>query len=363
MVAGAAAPAHAQVPCADHGVPVGGAPNWRERGVLVLSNAVRAAPIDYRNQYIGNFPNVLVIYPPQPPLRWNVALGQAARAHSTDMATNFCFQHNSCDGTAWAARIQSYTGSTCGVVGENIGAFHPTPLAVTNLWLRDEVSPGVPAADGTTDGHRANIMNGTFQDIGIGHAFNLASPFDHYWTQDFAYDCPPPNSFACGPLADGTAIRRSATQLEFLANYWATPGAAPTQSTVVIDGVPHAMAPYLGTTARGTYRAVLPPSGACRSFYFLFRDAAGGVWRYPARGHLRTGGDTPCDETYLAGCPADFNGSGTATTSDITAFLGAWFGDLAGGTVVADFDLSGTVTSADISAFLGAWFGALAGGC
>ncbi|MBC7835276.1 MAG: VCBS repeat-containing protein [Phycisphaerales bacterium] len=63
------------------------------------------------------------------------------------------------------------------------------------------------------------------------------------------------------------------------------------------------------------------------------------------------------------GCPADFDQSGTITSADITAFLAAWFSDLASGTASADINLSGFTTSADITAFLGVWFGALQNGC
>ncbi|MBC7834534.1 MAG: S8 family serine peptidase [Phycisphaerales bacterium] len=63
-------------------------------------------------------------------------------------------------------------------------------------------------------------------------------------------------------------------------------------------------------------------------------------------------------------CPADFDRSGVVSSSDITAFLGAWFNDLSDGTRFADFDGNLAVNSADITAFLQAWFGALAeGGC
>ncbi|MBC7834347.1 MAG: hypothetical protein H7Y88_04500 [Phycisphaerales bacterium] len=62
-------------------------------------------------------------------------------------------------------------------------------------------------------------------------------------------------------------------------------------------------------------------------------------------------------------CPADFNGDGLITSSDISAFLSAFFSDLANGTVVADFDNGGSTGSADISAFLNAWFAALDGDC
>ncbi|HYE02022.1 MAG TPA: hypothetical protein VD963_02175 [Phycisphaerales bacterium] len=62
-------------------------------------------------------------------------------------------------------------------------------------------------------------------------------------------------------------------------------------------------------------------------------------------------------------CPADFGGDGSVTTADVSAFLSAWFADVANGSLDADFDDSGLTTTADITAFLGAWFGAIAGGC
>jgi len=62
-------------------------------------------------------------------------------------------------------------------------------------------------------------------------------------------------------------------------------------------------------------------------------------------------------------CPADFNGNGSIGTSDISAFLQAWFGDLVNGTLTADFNGNGTVGTSDVSAFLSAWFAAISGGC
>ncbi|HYE02037.1 MAG TPA: hypothetical protein VD963_02250 [Phycisphaerales bacterium] len=62
-------------------------------------------------------------------------------------------------------------------------------------------------------------------------------------------------------------------------------------------------------------------------------------------------------------CPADFNLDGTVGTGDVSAFLTAWFADIANGTLTADFNNSGVTNTSDVSAFLSAWFAALAGGC
>ncbi|MBC7834817.1 MAG: hypothetical protein H7Y88_06925 [Phycisphaerales bacterium] len=60
---------------------------------------------------------------------------------------------------------------------------------------------------------------------------------------------------------------------------------------------------------------------------------------------------------------ADFDGNGAIGSADITAFLVAWFADLAGGTLAADFNQSGVTSSVDITAFLAAWFEGLETGC
>ncbi|HYE02249.1 MAG TPA: GC-type dockerin domain-anchored protein [Phycisphaerales bacterium] len=62
-----------------------------------------------------------------------------------------------------------------------------------------------------------------------------------------------------------------------------------------------------------------------------------------------------------APCPADFNLDGVVTTADISAFLGAWFNDLALGTLTADFNGDGVIGTGDVTLFLGAWFAALQG--
>ena len=62
-------------------------------------------------------------------------------------------------------------------------------------------------------------------------------------------------------------------------------------------------------------------------------------------------------------CPADWDGSGTVNSSDISAFLTAWLDSVTEPNLVADFDGSGAVNSSDISAFLTAWLQAVQQGC
>jgi uncharacterized protein YkwD len=95
-------------------------------------------------------------------------LAAAARKHSADMVARNYFSHTTPDGVEFSKRIdnEGYKWST---VGENIAAGQPNAVEVMKAWMK---SPG----------HRANILNCTFRNIGIGIAFDGRRPF---WTQDF----------------------------------------------------------------------------------------------------------------------------------------------------------------------------------
>lgn len=74
----------------------------------------------------------------------------------------------------------------------------------------------------------------------------------------------------------------------------------------------------------------------------------------PGAGHGLPGTEDAAAITFLARslCPADFNGSGTATVQDVFDFINAWFA----GNPLADFDGVGGLTVQDIFDYLNAWF-------
>jgi uncharacterized protein YkwD len=106
-----------------------------------------------------------------PPFKWNDKLFAAARGHSVDMAEHDYFSHDSLDGREFFERITTagYQWSAC---AENIAAGYTSPETVMNGWM---ASPG----------HRANILSTGYCDIGVGYAYDDASTYGHYWTQDF----------------------------------------------------------------------------------------------------------------------------------------------------------------------------------
>ncbi|MFE7357946.1 CAP domain-containing protein [Streptomyces sp. NPDC057543] len=100
------------------------------------------------------------------PLTKNAKLTKAARAHSADMAFHRNMSHMSSDGSAARDRITG-SGYDWRAYGENVAHGYATPEDVVAGWMH---SPG----------HRRNILDCSFKEIGVG----VAQP-GNYWTQDF----------------------------------------------------------------------------------------------------------------------------------------------------------------------------------
>jgi uncharacterized protein YkwD len=105
------------------------------------------------------------------PLKHDPQLQKAARGHSADMAANNYFSHTSQDGRSFMDRIRQagFTGGRGWA--ENIAMGQRTPAEVVNAWMN-------------SSGHRANIMNCSYNLIGVGAVKNSRGQI--YWTQDFA---------------------------------------------------------------------------------------------------------------------------------------------------------------------------------
>ncbi|MEW2619279.1 CAP domain-containing protein [Streptomyces sp. NPDC048106] len=100
------------------------------------------------------------------PLTLNAKLTKAAQDHSADMAAHQNMSHTGSDGSDPGTRITA-AGYTWSAYGENVAYGYSTAGEVMAGWM---ASPG----------HRANILDCGFQEIGVG----LAQP-GSYWTQDF----------------------------------------------------------------------------------------------------------------------------------------------------------------------------------
>ncbi len=96
-----------------------------------------------------------------PALRSNRMLARAALAHSRDMVRGSYFAHNSRSGATFIDRIRRtgyFRGPVRWTVGENLawgGGSKSSPREIVQSWM------GSP-------GHRANILQRRFREIGIG---------------------------------------------------------------------------------------------------------------------------------------------------------------------------------------------------
>jgi uncharacterized protein YkwD len=139
-------------------------PEWHEAGKAILAgvNAARASARTCGNQQFA----------PAPPVSWNPQLGEAALAHSRDMAARRYFSHRARDGSQPADRA-ARAGYSWQRVGENIAFGQSSPDEAVAGWLD---SPG----------HCANIMNPSFTEMGA--AYGIAAEKRSgivYWTQVF----------------------------------------------------------------------------------------------------------------------------------------------------------------------------------
>ncbi|MFE7778288.1 CAP domain-containing protein [Streptomyces sp. NPDC057445] len=100
------------------------------------------------------------------PVTLNAKLSKAAQDHSKDMAAHNNMSHTGSDGSDPGQRI-TRAGYNWSTYGENVAYGYGSPESVMAGWMD---SPG----------HKRNILNCEFKEIGVG----IAQPND-YWTQDF----------------------------------------------------------------------------------------------------------------------------------------------------------------------------------
>ncbi|NCB04340.1 MAG: SafA/ExsA family spore coat assembly protein [Clostridia bacterium] len=100
------------------------------------------------------------------PLTQNWELSRIARYKSQDMADNGYFSHTSPTYGSPFDMIRAF-GLSYRTAGENIAKGYATPKAVVDGWMN-------------SSGHRANILNASFRQIGVGYSAD-----GNHWTQMF----------------------------------------------------------------------------------------------------------------------------------------------------------------------------------
>jgi hypothetical protein len=311
------------------GEPVNGFPSWYERMIQVLTNRVRCDP-DAALAACSPCGDVdLGCYSAVGPVQWDEGLNRAARFHATNLTDSSCgMQHNSpcnldsnigsdypssCDGSVSCACVSAEVcDPTClndpsqcsnpwerlalfGVSGaaraENI-AWLGDPFTIMDAWLLEEMTTETCGfhcpAWGDCNGHRYNILNGTYTRMGVGGDGG-------YTVQDFwstgALDQKIPSG-AHYPQGGGS-------DTEFRA-HWYDGAGSPSEALVNIDGECFGMSVERGSGANATYLYTTTTSG-CTRYYFSFRGSTGETVTYPDTGSFGIG-CADWDESRPAPC-------------------------------------------------------------
>ncbi len=158
-----------------------------------------------------------------PTLIVNYQLQEAAWKHSEHMARNKVLCHSGCGDGDPASRIRA-TGYKAATWGENVASGQRTSTQVMNAWMN-------------SSGHRRNILNPDFTDIGVAYA--VGGLYGNSWTQvfgrpasGFATVTPPPGGEAeetppaCGSAYDFNedCVVDEADLAEIEARFLAVPG-------------------------------------------------------------------------------------------------------------------------------------------
>ncbi|MEU3660204.1 CAP domain-containing protein [Streptomyces sp. NPDC032940] len=102
------------------------------------------------------------------PVTANDRLTRAADDYSDVMAASGVMSHTGPDGSTMTTRVEA-AGYEWSTLGENIARGQADAASVMESWMN---SPG----------HRANILNCSFEELGVGVHFGDGGP---WWTQDF----------------------------------------------------------------------------------------------------------------------------------------------------------------------------------
>ena len=99
-------------------------------------------------------------------------LTEAARVHTQDMVDHNYLGHQDSQGNWPGDRVRS-TGYNASITGENVAAGYADIDSVMRGWLESA-------------GHCANIMNGSYEHVGVAMLEGENTQYGRYWTQVFA---------------------------------------------------------------------------------------------------------------------------------------------------------------------------------
>lgn len=100
------------------------------------------------------------------PLRLSNDLMDATAVRAEEITRSF--SHTRPDGSSCFTLVRNQNRT----MGENIAAGSATPAAVVDQWMHSK-------------GHRENMLDKRFKELGIGRCYKEGSSYGHYWVQMF----------------------------------------------------------------------------------------------------------------------------------------------------------------------------------
>lgn len=140
-------------------------PNLIYPGDVLNIPSIETGILDFENEVIRQINQIRRNYGLSE-LKTNWQLSRVARYKSQDMHDKGYFSHTSPTYGSPFDMMKSFNISYRSA-GENIAMGYTTPTAVVNAWMN-------------STGHRQNILNSNFTEIGVGYVAD-----GHYWTQMF----------------------------------------------------------------------------------------------------------------------------------------------------------------------------------
>ncbi len=186
--------------------PAGLAPTSDEVYMWQLINRIRANPSAAATQYGIDLNEGLaagtISTSPEQPVAMNGTLVQSAHLHSQWMLANQTFSHN--EGSVDPqTRMQNagYVFTAPSGSGENLSVRGTKGVLIDTQMIDQEIADLFTDTSTAGRGHRLNLLNGNFTDVGTGVTTGIFQGFNSLLaTQDFAY------SAGAGPYLTGVVF-------------------------------------------------------------------------------------------------------------------------------------------------------------
>lgn len=137
-----------------------------------LNRVINAETLAGESKLNFHLTNAFRVYHNKSILKWSDKAKKSSRLHSEDMATRNYFDHTNLDGLSPFDRMRNQ-GISYSTAGENIAAGTAMyGFSAHHGWIN-------------SSGHRNNMLNSNYANLGVGAAYSTTGLYNFYYTQNF----------------------------------------------------------------------------------------------------------------------------------------------------------------------------------